>query len=342
MHLSGGKPKKPNAITTIAPNLGPDFMSDIVVVETSDHARLRVGLCYQWFFDVGRDKEKLQQLFSIQDFIGDACKYVASRVRNSVAGHSFDYFHKHSAQIISTAVFGADKLPLRFKNNLVVTTVDIQSVEPVDPRTREFLQRCVTQAIQITTRSLEAKAKHVAFEEEEKAKGQLEQQQLKNSSIAEASRKELLAFEAENSEIESRGNATAAAKARAKAAEIEAAANIEAAKARAKVTEIMSGAELAQLEKEREVSLQHQRQVNELKIAKEAALAQIEAKKFARTMTTIGPDTIASIARAGPEMQAELLKGLGLQGFLVTDGTNPVNLFQTANQMVTPGRVTSL
>jgi major vault protein len=100
----------------------------------------------------------------------------------------------------------------------------------------------------------------------------------------------------------------------------------------------MSNAQLSQLEKEREVSLKHTRQANDLKIAKEAALAQIESKKFARTMATIGPDTIASIARAGPEMQAELLKGLGLQGFLVTDGTNPVNLFQTANQMITPGR----
>jgi len=334
LHLSGGKPKKPYAITSIAPNLGPDFMSDLIVVETSDHARLRVGLCYYWFFDVGRDEQKVQELFSIPDFIGDACNFVASRVRNAVAGHSFDYFHKHSALIINTAVFGKDRQPLRFKNNLVVSTVDIQSVEPVDPRTREFLQRCVTQAIQITTRSLEAKAKHVAHEEEEVAKGQLEQQQLKNSSTAEACRKQLLAFEAENAEIESRGNATAAAKARAKAAEIEAAANIDAAKARAKVTEIMSSAQLSQLEKEREVSLQHTRQVNALKIAKEAALASIESKKFARTMATIGPDTIASIARAGPEMQAELLKGLGLQGFLVTDGSNPVNLFQTANQMM--------
>ena len=33
-------------------------------------------------------------------------------------------------------------------------------------------------------------------------------------------------------------------------------------------------------------------------------------------------------------MQAKLLKGLGLQGYLVTDGKNPINLFQTAKGMV--------
>jgi len=35
--------------------------------------------------------------------------------------------------------------------------------------------------------------------------------------------------------------------------------------------------------------------------------------------------------QAGPELKAKLLKGLGLTGYLVTDGKNPVNLFNTAN-----------
>ena len=39
--LSGGKPKRPGQITTMNVQLGPDFTSDIVVVETSDHAGLR-------------------------------------------------------------------------------------------------------------------------------------------------------------------------------------------------------------------------------------------------------------------------------------------------------------
>lgn len=46
--LSGGKPKKPNAIRTLSLMLGPDFCTDLIIVETSDHARLQLMLSYNW------------------------------------------------------------------------------------------------------------------------------------------------------------------------------------------------------------------------------------------------------------------------------------------------------
>jgi len=45
------------------------------------------------------------------------------------------------------------------QNNLVVTSIDIQSVEPVDQRTRDSLQKSVQLAIEITTNSQEAAAR---------------------------------------------------------------------------------------------------------------------------------------------------------------------------------------
>lgn len=49
---------------------------------------------------------------------------------------------------------------LRFnQNNLVISSVDIQSVEPVDQRTRDALQKSVQLAIEITTNSQEAAAR---------------------------------------------------------------------------------------------------------------------------------------------------------------------------------------
>ena len=51
-------------------------------------------------------------------------------------------------------------------------------------------------------------------------------------------------------------------------------------------------------------------------------------------VTALGPDTIAEMARAGPELQARLLASLGLEGYLVTDGSSPINLFKTAEGMV--------
>ena len=48
LSLSGGKPKRPNQIRSLCLLLGPDFCTDIVVVETSDHARLSLQLSYNW------------------------------------------------------------------------------------------------------------------------------------------------------------------------------------------------------------------------------------------------------------------------------------------------------
>ena len=65
------------------------------------------------------------------------------------------------------SVFGTDERDkvrdeFRFPaNNLVITSIDIQSVEPVDQRTRDALQKSVQLAIEITTNSQEATARCV-------------------------------------------------------------------------------------------------------------------------------------------------------------------------------------
>jgi len=49
---------------------------------------------------------------------------------------------------------------------------------------------------------------------------------------------------------------------------------------------------------------------------------------------TIGQSTIIALSKAGPEHQVELLKGLGLTGFIMTDGNNPINLFNSASGLI--------
>merc|ERR1712061_305675 len=178
--LSGGKPKRSNQIRSVALILGPDFSTDIYHVETSDHARLQIELSFNWHFDI-KDKNnavEAAKLFCVPDFIGDMCKAIGSRIRGAVSGVSFDNFHKHSAKIITHAVFGIDektkdaKEELRFPaNNLVVTSIDVKSVEPSDQRTRDSLQKSVTLAIEIATQSQEAAAKREAERVDQEAKG---------------------------------------------------------------------------------------------------------------------------------------------------------------------------
>jgi major vault protein len=338
LSLSGDKPKKPHVVKTLALLLGPDFMTDIVIVETSDHARLSLKLSYNWLFEVDRKSPTSDKIFQVPDFVGDSCKAIAARVRGSVAAVSFEHFHRNSAKLIRDAVFGgSDNNRFVFKaNGLVITNVDIQSVEPVDQRTRDSLQKSVQLAIEITTKSQEANAKHEAERLEQEAKGRLDRQKLHDEAESEKARKGLLALQAQSATVESTGQATAEARARADAAQIEGEANVKQAELRAKASAIKSAADInsTQLKQEQEVA--YQKSLNELEIEKVRSLAQIEAKKFKDIVQAIGPETIKSIAQAGPEMQLKLLSGLGLKSVMITDGNSPINLFNIVLGLVAP------
>jgi len=145
-------------------------MSDEIVVETSDHARLLVKLSYNWCFKVDQNnKEECSKLFNVKDFVGDACKSIASRVRGAVSAISFEDFHHHSSIKIKEAVFGKNKEDgtlresLTFEsNNLVITSVDIQGQEIIDVTTRAFLAESIHIAIQLSTKTTEENAQHQA------------------------------------------------------------------------------------------------------------------------------------------------------------------------------------
>ncbi|KAH0626419.1 hypothetical protein JD844_001385, partial [Phrynosoma platyrhinos] len=48
LSLSGGRPKRPHARRALCLLLGPDFCTDIIIIETADHARLQLQLAYNW------------------------------------------------------------------------------------------------------------------------------------------------------------------------------------------------------------------------------------------------------------------------------------------------------
>ena len=124
--LSGGIPKEEARIRNLGLLLGPDFMTDKIMVETCDHARLWLKLAYRWYFKHQKDDtESCARIFSVKDFVGDACKSLSSRIRGAVSSQTFDYFHKNSSEIIKNAVHKRQQdtfLPFEFKsNNLVIT-----------------------------------------------------------------------------------------------------------------------------------------------------------------------------------------------------------------------------
>ena len=100
--ISGDVPKKPNQIKALCLLLGPDFFTDVIQIETADHARLSLKLSYNWQFNVkDLSDDEGSKIFNVPDFVGDACKAIASRVRGAVAAVAFDDFHKVSYFISS-------------------------------------------------------------------------------------------------------------------------------------------------------------------------------------------------------------------------------------------------
>jgi len=338
--LSGDTPKKPNVVKALALQLGPGFMTDVFAVETSDHAKLSLQLAYNWRFDVS-DLNNLEKIFSVPDFVGDICKTIASKVRGIVASTPFDKFHKSSADIIRGAVFEYDEKNDKFgekfvnpTNGLIITGVDIQSVEPVDSRTRDSLVKSVQLAIEITTKSQEAVATHIALETEQHAKGDLERQKLDDEKNAEKLRRELTDLQKNTRITEQTGEATTEAESTSKAREIEAKTEVTKAQYGSDAKKVLSKTELEILKEKQEFELEHQKSMTTLEIEKERELSEIESTKFKSIVKSIGPNTIKAIAQAGPEMQQKLLNSLGLKSMLITDGQSPINLFTTASGII--------
>merc|ERR1711988_1131297 len=190
-------------------------------------------------------------------------------------------------------------------NNLKVTSVDIKSVEPVDQRTRDSLQKSVTLAIEITTQSQEAAAKREAERVDQEAKGRLERQRILDDAEAEKARKALLTLQGESAAVESTGQAKAEATSRAEAAKIEA------------------DSELDRLKAARDAEIQFMVEQNRLEVEKAEKMAEIEGNKFKNMVTAMGEDTLKSLASGPQDHQVRMLQALGLQSTLITDGRSP-------------------
>lgn len=187
MTLSGKTPKVSGVVNTLFLKLGPTFSSDEFIVETIDHTKLRLKVSYDWIFDIKNgDVESALKIFKIRDFIGDMVKTLASRIRSTTATISFEDFHKNSDLYIRKSVFGEDaagKLNNKLKfeeSNLLIRHVDIQSVSPIDATTKELLQKSVSLAIELTTKTYEQEFQIQALIKEQEFKGEVEKLKIQN------------------------------------------------------------------------------------------------------------------------------------------------------------------
>ncbi|CAF3568313.1 unnamed protein product, partial [Rotaria sp. Silwood2] len=103
---------------------------------------------------------------------------------------------------------------------------------------------------------------------------------------------------------------------------------------RSKAAKIEGDIELYRLTQARELELNYSKMQTDLEIDKAKRLAEIEINEFKEHVTAIGPKTIQAIATSGPDNQVKLLQALGIKSTLITDGRSPINLFNTAVDLV--------
>jgi major vault protein len=340
MELSGGIPKKEKIHKNLALMLGPDFMGDLVIVETSDHASLALTLSYNWHFEIDKNSpEDAAKLFQVKDFVGDSCKTIASRIRGAVSAHTFEDFHQRSSTIIKSAVFGkkGDEIrpSLHFPSNgLVITNIDIQSIEPTDQKTKMSLKKSVIQAIEIVTEANKARAEHEALKNEQHSEGLLNLQKVNDLIESEKEQIKVSQIKAKNLEVQLIGKAMGDAMAEAKSKKIYYESLLQKVELEEQARKVESETNLSLLSQKNSAEIDYRRELNLLEIKKANELAKIETDKFKQVMGAIGKDAIISMAKAGPELQSRLLKGLGLKGFAMMNSKNPINLFTTANGLI--------
>eukprot|EP00047_Mylnosiga_fluctuans_P004354 m.234036 g.234036 ORF g.234036 m.234036 type:complete len:863 (+) comp12604_c0_seq1:42-2630(+) len=367
LSLSAGKPKVPNALKSIPLMLGPDFITDQIQVETSDHARLNIKYSVNYHFEFDpEDEASLNTMFAVPDFVGFVAGGLASRIRTAVAQTGFDDFHRHSAAVMRRAVFGGPEDDgsgqddgegddshsddgqgdgqgglgggenvLRFpENNIVLSNLDIQAIDPVDSNMQDLLMRSVQMAISISTKSIEDTARQEANLKEQAARGRLELQNLQSAQEAELERVHLCELRALTAAVESTGQATAEAKARAEGILIEAQSAIVTAQLRAEAARVAAQSELAILQQAREQEIKYLRATAEAELTKARCVAALETARFQASVSAIGSATILAMATAGPQAKVKLLSSLGISSTLVTDGRSPINLFATADGLL--------
>jgi len=306
------------------------------VVVTQDHAALKLVLSYSGqFIRDGEIDKNPDKLFRVHDYIGIACKTMASRIRGMVSQKTYNEFHLKNTPIVKDAIFGKGKNQLLFEqNNFVITQCDVKKIEPADADIRKKLEKNTSISLDLKQKAQKLKFNLDATLTEESYKGELLVKTLQDNTAAEKKKVKFNEEVVKGEVIKKSGEEMAKAMAKAKSDKIKTVGMLEQTKSMARAQKIDTDAEIDMLTMEYKTLESNVREENKMEIEKKRKTNAIEIKRFKHMVESIGRDTIITMSKAGPENKARLLKSLGLEGYLVTDGKTPINLFNAAEGLV--------
>merc|ERR1711976_506937 len=108
--------------------------------------------------------------------------------------------------------------------------------------------------------------------------------------------------------------------AKARAEQIQANANKYQVQSNAKTIKIESESLVNSMKLQNQKVEKHTENADRMEIDKKRKMTDLEVKKFEKYVNSLGRETIISMAKSGPGNKAKLLKSMGLEGYLVTDG----------------------
>jgi len=291
-------------------------------------------LCYNGQFMLDRETGDATKLFNIEDYVGIACKTLASRIRGIVSSIPYNEFHHNYSTIIKQAVFGRTGYYQFPENDFKVMECDVKNQNIQDLEIREKLKSNTSLAIELKTKANELKYELQRKMIEEESKGKLILQKLKDETRAADAQINLQKLKSQSDAIKEVGEKIAQAKANSEGSKIRGQSNLDEATWNASAFDIDTEMNIKNSELSNIEVYENTKEADEMEIEKTKKTNEIEVDKFKHLVKAIGKETIKSMARSGPENKAKLLKGLGLEGYLVTDGKTPVNLFAAAAGLV--------
>lgn len=102
----------------------------------------------------------------------------------------------------------------------------------------------------------------------------------------------------------------------------------------ASITILLQDAQLERLQNAREQELTYTQQKDEHMLNTKARENELEIIRFKQMVEAIGPETIRAISTAGSRNNVKMLRALGLSTALITDGSSPINLLDTAHGLI--------
>lgn len=184
MNISGNTPKERKKLYIWYVKLGPIFSSDELIVRTKDNAIIRIKLRYKWRFKI--EKENLEKIFEVEDFIGLMTDTMASLIREETANYDFEKFHSNAREIIQKITFNENKSYIFEENGLEIFGIDIKEISPEDEDVEEAIKSNMSVFVEkiINTDKLNA-----------------ERQLIEHKILLEQEKKQLITLEQENKQL---------------------------------------------------------------------------------------------------------------------------------------------